>query len=165
MQAILIAISVLIIVGVALLIWTLATDDDRNNIEVSLFDEETETIKFESLCLLPGDSCEYTVRLKSDNTKKYELKLDFTETEERTLKNYARVRIIAHDEIVYDELLKEAFEDEGIILHVNFKENKNTELKFIYYLPTHVGNEAKNAEAIFELQLTATTKEVNYAEG
>ena len=40
----------------------------------------------------------------------------------------------------------------------DFRENKNTELKVIYYLPLDVGNEAKNAEAIFELQLTASNE-------
>lgn len=158
MQIILIVGSVLIIVGVLLMAWMLATEKDRSVIEVDLGNRESQPIKFDSLSLLPGEKCEYTVKLKKSGSDQYDLSLRFVETEEKTLKNYVRVKIIANDETVCDKLLAEAFKNENIILPVDFTENKNTELKIVYYLPLDVGNEAKNAEAIFELILTANDK-------
>ena len=86
-------------------------------------------------------------------------KLDFVDTdEEKTLKKYARVKIVADGEVISDELLADAFEKEKIVLPVDFDDKKNTELKIVYYLPLDVGNEAKNAEAVFELLLTASNE-------
>lgn len=158
MQIILIAGSVLIIVGVSLLGWMLATEDERGVIEVKLEDGKTESLAFEALSLVPGEECEYTVKLEKSGASKYDLELDFVETEEKTLKNYARVKIIANAEVVCDELLATVFGNDDIVLPVDFSEDKNTELKIVYYLPIDVGNEAKNAEAIFELLLTASNE-------
>ena len=74
------------------------------------------------------------------------------------MKNYARVKIFANGEVVSDEQLADAFENEKIILPVDFDEGKNTELKIVYYLPLEVGNEAKKAEAFFELLLKASNE-------
>ena len=79
--------------------------------------------------------------------------------EEKTLKNFARVKILVKGEAVYDELLANALKDENISFSVDFGEDKNTELTVVYYLPIEVGNEAKNAEAIFELLITASNEE------
>ena len=158
MRIILIAGSVLIIVGVSLMGWMLATEDERGVIEVKLEDGKTESLAFEDLTLVPGEECEYTIQLKKTSASKYYLELDFVETEEKTLKNYARVKIVANGEVISDELLANAFEKEKIVLPVDFEEEKNTELKVVYYLPLDVGNEAKNAEAIFELLLTASNE-------
>ncbi len=127
-------------------------------IEVKLEDGKTELLAFENLSLVPGEKCEYIVKLEKSGADKYDLNLDFVEIEEKTLKNYARVKIIANDEVIRDELLAEVFENEDIVLPIDFKENKNTELTIVYYLPIDVGNEAKNAEAIFELLLTASNE-------
>jgi hypothetical protein len=68
------------------------------------------------------------------------------------------VKIISGDEVICDELLAKVFEDDDIVLPVDFAEDKNTELKIVYYLPVDIGNEAKNAEAVFELLLTASNE-------
>lgn len=157
MRIILIAASALIIIGVLLWGWMTATEEERNVIEIRLKDGKTHAVRFEDLDLLPGEQFEYTVRLEKAGVDRYELSLDFVELEEGTLKNFAYVKIITNDgAVVYDDLLANAFARErSIDLSVDFDDNKNTELKIVYYLPIDVGNEAKNAEAIFELQLTA----------
>ena len=154
----LIVISALIIIGVSLMSWMLATEDDRNAIVVDVSDGKSDTIEFNSLCLLPGEQCEYAIALKSDNSDRYNLTFDFVELEEKTLKNFARVKIIANGEVAYDELLATAFVQNDIILPVDFNNEKNTELKIVYYMPIEVGNEAKNAEALFNLVLTASNE-------
>lgn len=154
-QIVLIIISVLILIGVFLMAWSLFTDDDRNNIDVDLSDGVADAVPFEDLCLIPGHETSYRVRLKNDNAKQYELHLNFVEKEEKTLKNYARVKIVNGDKVIYDELLATAFADDSIMFEVDFRKDQNTDLNIVYYLPEEVGNEAKNAEAVFELIFTA----------
>lgn len=158
MRIVLIVGSALILVGVSLMTWMLVTEDDRSVIDVQLENGKTQSVEFENLSLVPGEECEYTISLGSDTASKYDLSLDFVEIEEKTLKNFARVKIVANGEVVCDELLATVFEDENIVLPVDFTEGKNTELKIVYYLPLEVGNEAKNAEAVFELLLTASNE-------
>lgn len=156
MQIILIVGSILIIVGVSLMTWMLATEDDRNVIRVQIDEGESKPVKFEALTMVPGDECEYSVKLVKGGTNKFDLKFDFVETGDGTLKNYARVKIIVRDNVVYDDLLVNTLENKNILLSVDFGEDKNTEFQIVYYLPIDVGNEAKNAEALFGLMLTAS---------
>ena len=152
-----IAASVLMLIGVAFLTWMLVTEIYRNNIVVNLSDGKTEVIEFDGLGLIPGESCEYEIKLKGEHSREYSLDLDFVEGESMTLKNFARVSILSGEEVVYDELLANAFAND-IVLNVDLKEDKNTSLKIVYYMPIEVGNEAKNAEANFELLLTASNE-------
>ena len=55
-------------------------------------------------------------------------------------------------------MLATAFEGEGIDLHVDLTRAKHQELIITYYMPLEVGNEAQNAEAIFDLLITATNE-------
>lgn len=158
MQILLIMGSVLVIIGVNLVGWVTSTRDERNVIDVQLAEGETEKIEFENLGLIPGEECEYVLSLKKGEKNSYDLNLKFTELEEKTLKQFARVKIIFKDEILHDELLADVFEGDDIVVHVDFEKEKKTELKIVYYLPIDVGNEAKNAEAIFELLLTSKNK-------
>ena len=158
MRILLIAGSVLIIIGVSLMCWMLSTSDDTNVIKVDLAAGETESIEFENLALIPGESCEYVIKLKRDGANRFDLGLNFEETQEKNLKNFAKVKIISGDEVICDELLATVFENSDIVLPVDFKDDKNTEITIVYYLPYEVGNEAKNAEAIFKLDLVASNE-------
>ena len=158
MRVVLIVGSILIIIAVTITGWLLATEEERNVINVELAIGETECIEFDSLALVPGEECGYTVRFKKAAGNEYTLKMDFVELEEKTLKDFARMKIISGGEIIYDDLLAAVFEDENIVLPVNFAEKQNTELNIVYYLPIEVGNEAKKAEAIFELYVTASNE-------
>ena len=158
MRIVLVVGSVLILVGVGLMTWMLVTEDERNNIVVDLFDDDPDSLKFESLSLVPGQECEYNVRLKSEHSKTYDLEFDFVDLGEGTLKNFARVKVIANGNVVCDELLADAMEDDNIVFPVDFKANDKNEIKIVYYLPLDVGNEAKKAEAQFELVLTASNE-------
>ena len=158
-RIVIVTMSVLLLTGASLATWMLATEDDRSNIKITLSEGKTETVHFENLSLVPGESCEYLVSLKGDTAKQYDLTLDFVDSDkEMTLKDYARVKIIFDDDVVCDELLAKIFDVEDIVLSIDLTEEKNTELKIVYYLPIEVGNEAKNAEAAFELLLTASNE-------
>lgn len=157
MRSVLIIGSILIIVGVALMMWLLATEDERNNvIKISLDAGDSKPIEFEALCLLPGDECEYEVELIKGTTSTFYIDFNFVETGEGTLKDYARVKVISAGNTLYDALLADAIDRENILFPVDFDKDQNTKFKVVYYLPIDVGNEAKNAEANFELILTAS---------
>ena len=158
-RIILIIISVLILIGVTLVGRMLATDNERSVITVTLDKGEQETVEFKYLGLIPGESCEYTLKLNNNKADAYSLKLDFVDVdEEMTLKNFAFIKIEAGDGTVCDLLLADVFTIEAMTLPVDFEKELNTELKITYYLPIEVGNEAKGAEAIFELVLTASNE-------
>ena len=150
--------SVLILAGAALAGWEMATADERSVITVHLWQGKTETLQFENLSLVPGQSCEYEVELAGKGAAQYDLLLDFVESEDSSLKHYARVKIIADQSAIYDELLTTALESEALHLPVDFAENRNTQLKIVYYLPLEVGNEAQKAETNFALRITASNE-------
>lgn len=151
-------VSVLLLGGAVLLGWLAATEEERHEMKVNLDSEETQTIRFDALSLIPGESCEYTVSLRGDRAQSYDVHLDFTETQEKTLKNYARVAITVNGETVCDELLATAFERDDIKFSAVFEDEKSVDLKITFYLPLEVGNEAKNAEALFDLLITASNE-------
>lgn len=158
LRSVLIISSAIILIGVALTTWILATEEERNNIEVVLSNGKTQCIEFSDLALIPGGQSEYKIVLKSNNAKEYELRLDFVELEEDVLKNFARVKIMSDDGLICDELLATVFTEEPRVIPVDFNTRTNTELTIVYYLPLDVGNEAKKAEAVFELRLTASNE-------
>ena len=158
MQVAILIGSVLIIIGISLMLWSILTNDERNDIKISLDIGDSKPIKFEALSLIPGDECEYSVKLQRSRAERFDLSLDFVEIGDGALKDYARVKIIAKDDVVYDELLANTFENKRILFSVDFGEDKNTEFRIVYYLPLDVGNEVKNAEAQFELVLTASNE-------
>lgn len=155
-QILLGATGVLIIIGLLIMWWSLANEDNKNVINLSIEDGYQQSVTFENITMIPGESCTYTLRLSSKYAEQYTLSLDFVELEEKTLKEFAYVRIELEDQILYDCLLKDAFEDDTISLPVDLSQERNTQIVVVYYLPIEVGNEAQNAEAIFELLITAS---------
>ena len=156
-RIIVIPMSILIIIGVILMWWMLDGYNKVNSITIRIEEGETQLIEFEHIGLIPGETCEYTVKIKGK--KDFVMRLDFIEQDdpERTnLKDFAFVKIISGSEIVFEELLADAFEHEELVLPIDFSKNQNTELTIVYYLPIEVGNEAKNAVADFDLQIKAS---------
>ena len=148
--------SILIFILIFIFCFVAFPSSRKDVIKIKLSDGETECVRFESLAMVPGDSCDYNIKLLRDGGNRgYNLYVKFVELEDRNLKNFARVKILSGDEIVYDSLLAEAFADGELVLPIDFQNGNNTEFKVSCYLPLEIGNEAKNAEAVFELQLTA----------
>ena len=151
----LIALSAFLIGAAALCGVVLSMNESPDTVTVIIRESTFETLRFSDLSLLPGEECSYDVELKADRAQSYRLVLDFSEHGEKTLKNFARVKIISNGTEICDELLADVFSDDPITLDVDFAKSKNTNLNIVYYLPIDVGNEAKNAEADFELLITA----------
>ena len=158
MRGALIVLSILILIGVAIMIWYSATKDEKNVIEVRLRSGVTQSVTFDDLTLIPGEQRDYTLALKSDGAKTCNLLIEFAELQDLTLKYYARVKLESGGTVICDKLLADAFKSEPMMLAVDFTDDKNTELKVTYYIPIEVGNEAQNAEAVFEMRFTATNE-------
>lgn len=157
-KQILLAITgILIIIGLILMWWSLANANNKDVIKISVEDGLNQSVTFENLSMIPGDSCAYTLRLSSKYAAQYTLYLNFEELEEKTLKEFAYVRLQSDGQILYDQLLKDAFVDDTISIPVDLSRGRD-EIVVIYYMPIEVGNEAKNAEAIFQLLITASNE-------
>ena len=158
LRTLMIVTSLVIIVGIIIMNWVFNSYEGKNVIKVKLNDGQTEALQFDNLALIPGESCEYKVKLKRGGAAEFDLHLSFDEKEDHGLGNFARVKISSGDELLYDELLAVAFEKCDVIVPVSFKEDEYTEFTVEFYLPIEVGNEAKNAGSVFELILTANNE-------
>lgn len=154
----LIVLSVMILIGVALTMYMLSIVNNHDIIKVNIKDDATQVVEFQNLCLIPGEKCEYTISFSSEVADEYNLRLAFRETVENTLKNYVHIKIEANGEIVYDQLLATLFDNSNITLTVDLTDDRKNDIKIIYYLPKEIGNEAQNAEANFELLITANNE-------
>ena len=134
--------------------WVLSDHNRANSITIHVETDETELVSFRHIGLIPGESCEYKIKFKGKED--VILEFDFIEKEEKSLKNFAYVRIVSEDNVIFEELLADAFENEEIVVPISFYKKLNTELTIIYYRPDEVGNEAKNAEADFDLEIRAS---------
>lgn len=151
----LIALGVLIIIGAVLSVYWLTRD--KRVIEVDLDAEDAQVVKFDDLCLLPGESSGYTLSFSGEYSKEYNVKLRFGDmAPEQALKHYARLRLEQDGEVLYDELLSDTFEGDAIKLKMKLI-GKTQDIEVRFYLPADVGNEAQGAEADFELLITAET--------
>ena len=159
MNIALIVLSVMMILGVLLSVYIVTTKDEHNVIRIQYEKGRKYAVEFTDLTLTPGEQCEYTIQLCDDAAEACELTLEFRDNaEDLTLKQFAYARIEADGEIVCDELLADIFNNEEYNVPVNFNDGTNTEIKVIFYLPAEVGNEAKNAKAEFELQITSSNE-------
>ena len=154
-RAVLFVLTGMIIVCVTVMGYMLYDTFNKDVMTVDLDVSETHTVEFDNLCLVPGESCEYTISLESNMAQRCTLSLNFNEVGGRDLKRYARVRIEANGEVIEDELLATVIENGDIVTDADFTTEHSIDLKVVYYLPLDVGNEAQDAEAIFELEITA----------
>ena len=158
MRIALAVLSTLILIGVALMIYVLVAFNNRNIIKINIENGETQAVEFKKLDLIPGEECNYTLSLSSKVADEYDILLVFRETEEHTLKDYARVRMESNGEVICDKLLAEMFTGNGISLSFRLVKDRSEDIQITYYLPEDVGNEAQNAEAAFELLITASNE-------
>lgn len=152
----LIVLSVVILLGVGLIVYFLGAD--KHVIKISIAPDESREVLFDELCLRPGESGDYTLRLSSEYAKKYQLTLRFDDQNSSlTLKDYAYVRMEQDGKTLCDRRLSELFEQEAMKLAIDFTDGENNDIYVSFYMPAEVGNEAQGAEADFKLLVTATS--------
>jgi len=158
MQVLLLVSSAMVLIGVILSILAHMYAAGRRVINVDLSDEIDSVIEFKDLALIPGEECKYTVKLAGEAGVRYGVELAFSEKGDSPLKQYAYARLEFDGEVIYEELMSELLDEDGTRLSLDLETGKDSIVEVTYYLPEEVGNEAQNAEAVFELRITANNK-------
>lgn len=153
----LIVLCSMILVGAGLSVYFLCAP--KNVIKMDVEPNETKSVRFKKVGLVPGGSCEYILLLSSEYDQEFDLTLAFQDDDPSlTLKEYAHVRIEKDDEVLCDLLLSELFEQKDVYTAVDFTDGEKNKICITYYMPDDVGNEAQDAEALFTLLVTATSE-------
>jgi hypothetical protein len=147
--------SVLILIGVAIMAYFLCVSDSEGSFELNLTANGKKKVEFDELFLIPGEQREYTISLRSDLDGQYTLAFDPVEEGDKTLKYYARVKMEIDGEVICDKLLTDFFDDDPILLQCYLTNDEAYDVKFTYYMPIEIGNEAENASADFDIIITA----------
>ena len=154
-RVILAVLSGLILVGGTITAFIFDSQFNHDNIVVHIEDGNEKTLEFKDLSLIPGEEAVYNVSFASRLVKKYHIDLEFVEDKDLMLKDFVRLRIETDGKVISDGLLREYFENGATELELNVSEKERANIKFTYYLPIEVGNEAQCAEAEFSLKITA----------
>lgn len=133
-------------------------NDGNHSVNVELEIGEGETVPFEKLGLVPGDSVTYDLYLSTSDGPTKTIYLEFYEIQDSPLKDFVRVRILVNDEEICDELLGDLMDSGKIDFNMDLSVGDECKVTLVYYMPTEVGNEAANAEAWFDLCITAQFK-------
>ena len=124
------------------------------NIIVEIEEGETSVVEFEKLGLVPGQSVEYKLSLSTKDGPTNGIYLNFSETEDSPLKDFVKAKITINDVVICDDLLVDLFDESNILYEIDIY-NSDCDIVIVYYMPAEVGNEAENAEAWFDLLITA----------
>lgn len=132
--------------------------DENQDLSVEIENGETEVLEFEKLGLIPGESVEYNFYLNTNDGATHNVKFEFSETDDSPLKDFVRVKLLVNDEEMCDELLADLLGGEDIVVQGDITATDEYKVTIVYYMPEEVGNEAANAEAWFNLYITAQFK-------
>lgn len=125
-------------------------------VKVDLKEGEPAVIEFNELSLIPGQKIEYNLKVAEEISGAFDLELAFNEISESPLKNYVYAKVEADGEQVCNLLLAELLdESKTFSLYCENDGVGSYDIKITYYMMLDVGNEAMEAEANFDLTLTA----------
>ena len=155
--------AVLIALGSGFAVYMWVEMADRDVIDVNIGEGETKAITFESLSIAPGDTVDYTVKLKSEVEGTCMLELDFNDrsadsSEVNNLKDFVTVRIVIDEHTYVDAPLAEVMAGEPLELECSLSASDALEIEVYYHMPESVGNEAQRADALFELLLSVSNE-------
>lgn len=157
MTALLIFTAAIIVIAIIFLIYFFVTRNSREDvIDVRLDSDKSTALEFENLAIIPGGSCQYELKLSHNVKADYKITLSFADKDEKlTLKSYVYAKVIAGDEVICDALLEDIFNGDPLTFTRELSKKKSETVKIVYYMPTEVDNDAKNAEAKFDLVISA----------
>lgn len=145
-----------IAVGGILLFNNLSMHDEfQNNITINQNGETNELLKFDSLKLVPGESVEYDVNLQSSLNSDFVITLDFVNTKSGGLEKYMIVETSINGDTRTFSMLSLM---EGVDIVYNASLFADNQLKFRFYMPETVGNEAQGKFVKFDVNLLVTNE-------
>lgn len=152
------SIAIGIMIGVIIFECILAikaySSREDGSISVNVENGEASVVEFEKLGLVPGQSVEYKISLSTKDGPTNRVYLNFYETEDSPLKDFVMAKITINDEVLCDELLADLFDGNEVDYMIDIS-SSDCKVNITYYMPLEVGNEAENAEAWFNLYITA----------
>ena len=160
-RILLVAVSLCTLVGVCMMSYFLVNFGDEDDIELKITVNESKKIEFDQIMLIPGESFERKVVLRSDLSGDYDLSFDFTEDEEGLLKNFIYIKVTVNGETICDKLLSELIKEDGRVISVYLSRSTNCDVVITCYMPEETGNEAEGTFADFALNITSVSKEDN----
>ena len=160
----LVSLSLTLLVGAGFATYFLFNSDRDGNVhDIDLQIGGKHEVEFSELDLIPGESVEYEVNLHSEIDVEALVTLDFKRIDEipegvAKLEDYAYARITLEDKVLCDVLISELLDGTHVSFECAIGRDDHCNLKISYYMPSEVGNEAQNAEASFEMIITATNE-------
>ncbi len=158
-RILILALCVYALLGIILLLYVATAHKDyRKEIILVVDDTPTAVLDMSWLDINPGETFEYTVKLKCKAFGNYSLNFSFGENSRGGLEDFIDVEI-KHEDISYKNSLKTLL-DSDVIYTFDCYLNKNTatEISITYSMPENVGNDAQNSFSDFSVLLT-TSKE------
>ncbi|MBO5046370.1 MAG: hypothetical protein J6C93_05820 [Clostridia bacterium] len=131
-------------------------DDFEESITVKSGESTSETLEFKALSLIPGESVEYTISLKSDLVSNYLITLEFDETEDLGLKAFVDAVVSIGGTELYRGTLTDLFAGDPLSFEYEIKEEAQ-EISIVYSMDREVGDSAQGAECKFDVLFTAET--------
>ena len=161
----LVSLSITMLVGAGFATYFLFNSDRESNVhDINLQIGGRHEVEFTDLDLVPGESVEYDIKLHSEMDVEAFVALEFKRIDDipegvAKLEDYAYARITMGEEILCDTLISELLNSGSTInFECEIGADDHCDLKITYYMPDEVGNEAQNAEASFEIVITATNE-------
>lgn len=153
----LIGVCVLILAGTGLMTYFVANPDRGDVISVDVGKPSGDTVAFDDLTLLPGESKEYEISLGGDIKSDCDITLKFEEKGGKDLKKFVYAKVEYNGKNIYgkDMLLSELFLADEKKFPCELSDGEEHVLKITYYMPVSVSNEAENADADFVLHIVA----------
>ena len=155
-------LSLMILLGVALVIWVLLAKRNGDNIKVKVEIEEINVPKrvdINDYILVPGYENEYTLTVTADKPGDYDVTFSFVEkgNEDNILKENLYILIEYDGDVICNDKLSELF-DVNSEIQMELKRHRGQEIKVVYYIPIEVGNEIQGQVVDFDLYITAKEK-------
>lgn len=162
-STLLITLCVLILIGIGFVTYFLLNPmKDVRIFKLDLESGHGQVVEFSDLAMAPGEHSMYRLLLTSEFEDTYSVSFSFREKKDRSLKQYAFVRIECGEETLYEKSLSEVFQKETFSCDLLLSRDHTTEVKITFYIPEDVGNEAQNTATDFELIIVADNSEEAY---
>ena len=139
----------------AVYIWSQPKADGDIRVQLKTNGVTSETIEFEGLQMLPGQSREYTLTVEASEAGLYELNFDFIGDGETVLVKYVSVALYCGEENVKELALQDALQGEPLTITKWIETSEPIDLTIRYTMKEDAKNDAQGTTADFEVKLTA----------
>ena len=160
MSALLVVLSLLILIGIALMIYFMSGDEWKENLCIFV-EENGREITFKDLRLIPGTCAEYTLSLYSGLADTYEVTLSLSGDTEAVLNQCVYVYLEANGRLLCEELIMDMLGEE-FTFSCMLNPTESCPVRVVYRMPTDVGDEVQGASSDLILTVKASNGEALY---